>query len=181
MKKTLIPIALVFALIAVAPSVFGAGSQTASLPISARVDANCTLSTAGVTFGAYDPVVTNAVAALNATGGSVTIACTKGSVPKVSLGLGSHFSGTTRRMLGGTSTDFLTYELYQPPNATSGTACSYPPTAPVWGTAGVNVFSATSPISPAPSTYNVCGTIAGGQNVGVDLSYADSILATVNF
>jgi spore coat protein U-like protein len=110
--------------------------------------------------------------------GSVTIACTKGSAPNVTLGLGSHASGTTRRMVGGTSGDFLTYELYQPPSTTPDTACSYPGST-IWNT--TNIFTPSAPASKAGRTYNVCGTVAAGQDVGVDASYTDSVLATVNY
>ena len=86
-------------------------SATASLTVSASVSKNCTITTAPVTFGAYDPVTANATAPLDATG-TVTVTCTKGAVAKVGLGTGSNAEGTTRRMTGGAAA-FLTYELYQ--------------------------------------------------------------------
>ena len=86
-------------------------SATASLTVSASVSKNCTITTAPVTFGAYDPVTANATAPLDATG-TVTVTCTKGAVAKVGLGAGSNAQGTTRRMTGGAAA-FLTYELYQ--------------------------------------------------------------------
>ena len=43
-----------------------AGSAPANLAVSASIAANCTISTTAVAFGAYDPVVTNATTALNA-------------------------------------------------------------------------------------------------------------------
>ncbi len=177
MRKTFFA-ALAIALAAVAPAAL-AGSATSNLGVSASVAANCTITTAPVAFGAYDPVVTNAPNPLN-NNGSVTITCTKGSAPNVGLGLGSHASGTTRRMQGGTSGDFLTYELYQPPNTTPGTACTYPGTT-VWGTAGANLFTPTVPTSKASRLYNVCGTVGAGQDVAADASYTDTVVATVNF
>lgn len=174
--KKLILTALALALVAIAPAAF-AGSATSSVNVTASVAAVCTITSAPVAFGAYDPVVTNAAAPLN-NNGSVAIACTKGSAPTVTLGLGSHASGTTRRMVGGTSGDFLTYELYQPPNTTPGTACTYPGTT-IWNT--TNIFTPTASTGKAARTYNVCGTVAGGQDVSVDPSYTDSVVATVNF
>src|ERR1039458_7159381 len=52
MKKSLIPIALAFALIAVAPAAF-AGSAPGTLTVTASVAANCTISAARRGFGAY--------------------------------------------------------------------------------------------------------------------------------
>ena len=63
---------------------------------------NCTISTAALAFGSYDPVVTNAATNLDGTG-TVTVACTKGLTATVGLGLGSNASGSTRRMGDGAS------------------------------------------------------------------------------
>lgn len=153
-----------------------AGSATANLSVTATVSANCTIATAPVAFGsAYDAVAGTAV---NATG-SVSIACTKGSAPSVTLGLGANASGSTRRMSDGT-TNYLTYELYQQPSTTvPGTACNY--TAPtVWGTAGANVFTPSVSPGKAARTYNVCGQIPGNQDVQAAV-YSDVVVATINF
>ncbi len=152
-----------------------AANATANLAVQAQVNANCTISTSMVDFGSYDPVVANAAAAKTGSG-AVTVACTKGSAPTIGLGLGSNASGSTRRMTNGT--DMLSYELYLPPNVTPGTACGALTT--IWGTSGANLFTPTSPASTAGRTYNVCGSIAGGQNVGVG-TYNDIVVATVNF
>jgi spore coat protein U-like protein len=50
----------------------------------------------------------------------------------------------------------------------------------IWGTAGANVFTPTSPASKAARTYNVCGRIAANQDVGVG-AYSDTVVASVNF
>jgi spore coat protein U-like protein len=169
-------------------SVLGAGlglstsaqsaSTTANLSVTASVTANCTISTSAVAFGAYDPVVANAATALNGTG-SVTIACTKGSAPNITLGLGQNASGSQRNMKLGSGADLLAYELYQPPNTAPGTACTFPGST-VWGTSGSNIFTPTAPASKAGRTYNVCGTVAAGQDVSVG-AYSDTVVATVNF
>jgi spore coat protein U-like protein len=156
-----------------------AGSNTQNLSVTASVAANCTISTGAVAFGAYDPVVTNAATALNGSG-SVSIACTKGSAPSITLDLGANASGSQRRMLiTGGGTDVLAYQLYQPPNTTPGTACSFPGST-VWGTSVAQTFTPTAPSSKASRTYNVCGTVAAGQDVSVG-SYQDTVVATVNF
>lgn len=83
-------------------------------------------------------------------------------------------------MLGGTSADVLQYNLFQPPNNTPGTACTFPGTT-AWTNAGAGLLTLASPASNAGRTYNVCGTIPGGQNVSADPSYTDTVSATINF
>jgi spore coat protein U-like protein len=156
-----------------------AGSAPANLAVTASVTANCTISTTAVAFGAYDPVVANASTALNGNG-SVNIACTKGSAPSITMDLGANAAGSQRNMLiTGGGSDVLAYQLYQPPNTTPGTACTFPGST-VWGTSGAQTFTPTAPSSKAGRTYNVCGTVAAGLDVSVG-SYQDTIVATVNF
>ena len=69
---------LVSAVSLAAASTAFAGSATSNLAMSANVTANCTISTAAVAFGAYDPIVANAATPLDTTG-TVTITCTKGA------------------------------------------------------------------------------------------------------
>ena len=165
------------AVVAGAPAL--AGSATQNLSVTASVAANCTISTSAVAFGAYDPVVANAATALNGNG-SVTIACTKGSAPAITLGLGANASGSQRNMkITGGGSDVLAYELYQPPTTTPGDACSFPGST-VWGTSVATTFTPTAPSSKAGRTYNVCGTVSAGQDVSVG-SYQDTVVATVNF
>jgi spore coat protein U-like protein len=153
-----------------------AGSATSNLSVTASVTANCTIATTAVAFGAYDPVVANASTPLDATG-TVTIACTKGAGPTITLGLGANASGSTRQMTG--TGGLLAYELYQQPSTTPGTACDYSsPT--IWGTAGANIFTPTVAPSKTARSYNVCGRVAAGQDVGSG-NYSDTVIATVNF
>lgn len=156
-----------------------AGSTPANLSVTASVSANCTISTSAVAFGPYDPVVANAATALNGNG-SVSIACTKGSAPSITLGLGSNAVGSQRNMkITGGGADVLGYQLYQPPNNTAGTACTFPG-ATVWDTSVGGTFTPTSPANKNSRTYNVCGTVSAGQDVNVG-SYSDTVVATVNF
>src|SRR5687767_15231085 len=110
-------------LAAIAPATAQAATATANLSATATVINNCTISTAPLAFGNYDPVSANAAADLDASG-TVTIACTKGTTATIGLGLGSNASGSTRRMTDG-SGNFLTYELYQEAAETR-----------IWGPAG---------------------------------------------
>lgn len=157
--------------------VASAGSATANLNVSASVAPNCTIATTPVAFGAYDPVVTHAGAALDATG-TVEVACTKGATATITLGLGSNSTGTTRRMSDG-GTEFLSYELYKQPGTTPGAACNYTGAA-VWGTTGTDAFTTTAAPTKGTRIYNVCGRVAGGQDVPSG-SYTDTVQATVNF
>jgi spore coat protein U-like protein len=153
---------------------YAAGSLNSNLAVNASVASNCTISTVAVAFGPYDPIVTNAATALTGNG-SITIACTKASVPTLELGLGATPSGTVRQMASGA--ERLPYELYQPPNNVAGTACGALTT--VWGTGAAELTTVAAP-SKAARTYNVCGSIPGGADVAVG-AYADTVIATVTF
>jgi spore coat protein U-like protein len=153
---------------------YAAGTANSNLAVNASVASNCTISTAAVAFGAYDPIVTNAATALSGTG-SITIACTKASVPNIGLGLGATPAGSVRQMANGA--ERLPYELYQPPTNVAGAACGTLST--VWGT-GAAVLTTVAAPSKAARTYNVCGSIPGGADVAVG-AYADTVIATVTF
>lgn len=155
-----------------------AGVGTSSFTARASVHTNCTILTTPVAFGAYDPIGVHRSANLNATG-SITVACVKGTAPTIALDLGSNAAGSTRRMNDVPSGDFLSYELYQPPSNAPGTSCSFPGIT-VWGTAGTNLFTASSALSKVARTYNVCGSVPAGQNPSIG-TYSDTVLATVNF
>ena len=144
-----------------------AGSATANLSVSATVAANCTITTAPVAFPGYDPIVANAAANDDGTG-TVTITCTKGTAATIGLGLGANASGSVRRMKDAT-TNYLTYELYQD----SGRAA-------VWGTTGAGLLSPVAAPSKAARPFTVYGRIPPAQDVPSG-SYADTVVATVNF
>ena len=101
----------VLALMVLVASPAFAGSATANVSVSANIANVCTISTSAVAFGAYDPIVTNASTALDASG-AVTITCTKGASTTVGLGLGANAAGSVRKMKDSGS-NLLTYELYQ--------------------------------------------------------------------
>src|SRR5262249_1765763 len=165
------------AILALAASPALAGSAQANVGISANIANVCTISTRPVAFGAYDPVVTNASSSLTGSGG-VTITCTKGASTTVGLGLGSNASSSVRRMKDSGS-NYMTYELYQPPDTTPGTACSFSSPS-VWGNSGGGLFTPASAPNKNARTYNICGEVAGGQDLPFG-SYTDTVVATVNF
>lgn len=144
-----------------------AASATANLAVSATVTNNCTITTAPLAFGSYDPVVAHASANLDGTG-TVTVACTKGTAPTVGLGLGSNASGSVRRMSDGGS-NYLTYELYQESGRTT-----------VWSNSGAGLLSPVAAPSKAPRSFSVYGRVQSNQDVPAG-SYSDTVVATVNF
>ena len=165
MKRTA-ALAALLGITMLAPAVSGA-DETASLAVSATVTNNCTISTAPLAFSAYDPVVANASNNLDGTG-HVSVACTKGASPTIGLGNGSGASGSVRRMSDGAG-NFLSYDLYQD----SGRSLS-------WANGGSNLLTTTAATSKAARDFTVYGRIAGNQDVPAG-SYADTIVATVNF
>jgi spore coat protein U-like protein len=158
-----------------------AGGTTGTLAITATVNANCTISTSVLNFGRYESLLSNATSPLNAAG-SVSIACTRGSAPSITIDLGRNANSGRRYMAlatGSSGADALNYEIYQPPNPTPGTACSFPGIMP-WGPTGAQAFTPSPSSSRDARTYSVCGTIPPGQGVSMG-SYADTVVATVNF
>ena len=146
-----------------------AGTTTATFPVTATVNANCTVSAAGLSFGTYDPLVANASSPLNATN-ALTLACVKGVSPTVGLDTGTHgpnASGTTRAMAGGAS--YLSYELYKDAARTQ-----------VWGNSGTGLLTIAAVNNTNPFNVTVYGAVPGAQGVPTG-SYTDTVTATVNF
>ena len=179
MKKSVLHLSLAATLIATS-GIGLAATASSNLAVSASVTQNCSISTtAALAFGAYDPMVANAVNALNATG-QVSVACPKNAAGlTIGIDNGAHVLAAQRQMLGGTNAGLLQYNLFQPPNNTPGTACTFPGTT-AWTTTGAGLLTLSSPTTKAARLYNVCGTIPGGQDVAVD-SYTDTVIATINF
>jgi spore coat protein U-like protein len=143
-----------------------ATTATSSFNVTANVTANCTIVAGNLGFGSYDPVVAQAASPLDQTS-TLTVACTKGTNATVSLDLGTHVSGSTRRMQSGTTaTEFLTYELY-----TTGAH------SVVWNATNTVAYTATS---KASSNLTVYGRVAAGQDAETG-NYSDTIVATITF
>ena len=155
------------ALIVVSVPVFAA-SKTANVDVTASVAANCTITTAAVAFGAYDPVSANAATDLLGTG-TLTVACTKGAAATIDLGQGGNYLAPTRRMTAGAGA-FLNYALYKDAARTQ-----------VWGSATTGgttyAYNSASRNSVAITVY---GTVPQAQDVTVG-SYADTVVATINY
>lgn len=159
------------ALFLAASSASQAGTATSNLSVTATVSANCTISTAPVAFGAYDPIVANATTALNGTG-TVTVTCTTGSAATITLGQGTNpATGSTDtaplRQMKDSGTDVLAYSLFQDTGRTT-----------VWGnTAGTGVAETGTGTVQNVTVY---GAVPAGQNVPA-ASYSDTVVATVTF
>jgi spore coat protein U-like protein len=151
---------------AFAPSV-SAATATANLTVGASVANNCTISTAALAFGSYDPVVAHASTDLDGTG-TVIVACTKGATATVGLGLGGNASGSTRRMTDGSS-NYLAYELYSDAGRTT-----------VWGNSGGGLYNPGAAPSKTARNFTVYGRVTSNQDVPAG-SYNDTVVATVNF
>jgi spore coat protein U domain-containing protein, fimbrial subunit CupE1/2/3/6 len=148
-----------------------AGTATSNLAVTATVSANCSISTAPVAFGAYDPVVANATTPLDGTG-TVTVTCTSGDAATITLGQGSNAAtGSTDtaplRQMKDTGSDVLAYSLYSDSGRTTA-----------WGnTAGTGLAETGTGSAQALTVY---GAVAAGQNVPAG-SYSDTVVATVTF
>jgi spore coat protein U-like protein len=157
-----------------------AATTTANIGVSASVSKACSITTTTpVAFGIYDPIGTNASAAMNASG-SISVACSTGATGMtIALSNGTNGTGTQRSMklTNPAGPQLLNYTLGQPPSNVPGTACTYTSNIPWTATAMMTIATATS---KAAQVYNVCGTIAGGQDVPAG-DYADTIVATLNF
>jgi spore coat protein U-like protein len=154
-----------------ATSSIEAATATSNLAVTASVTANCTIATAPVAFGAYDPVSANATTALSGTG-TVNVTCTSGASTTITLGqganadVGSTDAAPARRMNDG-GTNYLSYALYQDSGHTT-----------VWGnTVGTGVAKTGTGVQVGVTVY---GAVTAGQNVPAG-SYSDTVVATVTF
>jgi len=91
----------------------GASPQIANLVPSSTVTSMCTITQAtALAFGAYDPLLTNRISALNVAPNAISVACTRGAPGVfITLDLGTHFVGSSRYMSDG-ATHTLQYEVY---------------------------------------------------------------------
>ena len=160
-------LAAVAAVSAVDGHALNAQTASASLTVSANVTKNCTITTAPVNFGSYDPVAANAAAPLDGIG-SVTVTCTKGATAKVGLNSGGNAQGATRRMTQGAA-QYLTYEIY------TDTAH-----ATIWGDTADTALDIPAAPNRNPRTFTAYGRVPAAQDATVG-SYTDTVVATVNF
>jgi spore coat protein U-like protein len=162
MKKTLIPIALAVALIALAPAAFAA-TASGTLTVNASVAANCTIAaSATLGFGAYDPVVANSSTGIDLDASTTMgVACTKGFDPIITIPLAG------RTITGGGDT--LNYQLFS--DSTRLVA---------FGETLATGFHMGAAPSKAARNVTIYGRIPKNQDVGV-AAYTGTIQVSVNF
>ena len=166
--RTLLRSLLGAAALATLASATPAAAQFVQFQVSATVARVCTIQATPITFGAYDPVVTNATAAspVPATG-TVTVQCTRGQTYRVSLddGLNLDQAALPGRSMGNGASAFLAYELFS--DSGYGTA---------WNTA--NQVTGTA-ANRAPVDLTVYARLPGGQDVPVG-TYTDTVTADIH-
>jgi spore coat protein U-like protein len=160
MKKTLLLLLLAPTLAFAPPA--PAGTASGTLTVKASVTANCTVTSATLDFGNYDPLVTYATSPDDADT-TMSVSCTKGSTP-VQITI-----PTLRTMTGTPSGDTLPYQLYSDSARTSPFVATVP---------GYLLGPFTS--KNTPQVLHIYGRIAAGLDVSVS-SYLGTILVTANF
>lgn len=139
------------------------------LPVAALAD--CTVSTTGVGFGAYDPF---AVADTESTGG-VEVTCSNllgvNISYEIALSTGSSGTFSTREMTSGSA--ILQYQLYTDSARTT-----------VWGDGSGSTATITDgyllQLLSRTETYPVYGSLFAGQTSAAG-SYVDSITVTLTY
>lgn len=164
--RTMMGVAIAGAVAVGSSSVASAADATGSLAVGAGVTGKCTIATAALAFGDYDPVGAHAAADLDAQG-SVTITCTKNAVATIGLGVGANENAGQRRMKAATA-DYLEYELY----SNAGRSV-------VWDE-GAGLLAPAAAPSKDPRVFPVYGRILRAQDAAAG-NYTDSVTATVNF
>ncbi|HUJ29289.1 MAG TPA: spore coat U domain-containing protein [Myxococcales bacterium] len=163
--KILFALAAAAAIAIAGDSTARAATATSTVAVSATVVKNCTMTNGAITFGNYDPVVTNAAANLDVASTGFSVSCTKGVGYAISLDLGSNATGTTRRMKDAAG-DFLNYEIYNDSGRTT-----------VWNATNTVAGTAASKAALALTAY---GRVPSAQDVPTG-SYTDTVTATVTF
>lgn len=126
----------------------------------------CQVSTSGVTFGIYDPLVLSPTVAL----GSINVGCSPlPLVVTISLSGGGSGNPASRRMIAGTT--LLPYNLYQ--DAIYSNVYGD-------GSSGSSTGVLLSGVLPVLTSSVVYGRMPAGANVGAG-SYTDSITVTITF
>jgi spore coat protein U-like protein len=164
MKKILAIAAALSAL--VAADALAASQLSTTFTVSATVIKTCNISVAPLVFGNYDVLD----AAPKTAQADVTLFCSKGSKPKVSLNGGSNASFP--RQMNSSGADKLTYDLF-----TDNTYVT------VWGD-GTNGSIVTAPSNSTGSgnaiTLTIFGKIPELQDKTQD-AYSDTVTASVTF
>ncbi len=167
--------ALASAILIAAGSTAPAMAQTATsnLTVTATVGNVCTISSASISFGNYDPVTAHhGTTGIDLDGsGSVTTTCTNGLAATITLGQGlAPATGSTpaaplRQLANGANV--IGYSLFRDSGRTTA-----------WGNTSVTGLGVTGTGSALTST--IYGRIPRGQAAAAGI-YNDTVVATVSF
>lgn len=153
---------------AIAPAF--AGSDSDNVAVSASVSASCTIAASALSFGAYDPIGANAASPLDAQA-DLTVQCTNGAAASVVLDLGQNTNGGSaddpKRQMSDGGSNFMSYDLFSDAGHTT-----------IWGNSTNSDVAYTG--TGASEALTMFGRIPAGQNLPAG-SYADTVLATINF
>lgn len=147
------------ALISGAATAAAAPVQT-TFQVTSSVSAVCTVTAAGMDFGAYQGKQHDQIS-------SITITCNKGTPYQIGLDNGVHFSPPYRRLKHRTTDNYLIYELYRDAGRTAR-----------WGNDDASSVHMTS--DGEAQHINVYGRVPAGQTGPVG-SYSNTTTVTVNF
>jgi spore coat protein U-like protein len=141
-----------------------AATTTTSLAVSANVIGTCTVSTAGLAFGTYDPAQPTDLTQT----ATISTTCTTGIAYDIGLDAGTGAGATVANRLMTSGGNTLAYGLYSDSGHTTN-----------WGnTVGTDTVAATG--TGAAQTATVYGKITAGTPAVLG-SYADSVLVTVTY
>lgn len=143
------------------PGVLQAATSNSSMPVSATVQATCSITASPLAFGTYSSAQLDAATTL-------AVNCTNTTSYNVGLDAGGGTGATVaqRKMVNGAQT--LNYTVYSDTGR-----------ANVWGaTVGTNTVAGTG--TGAVQTLNVYGRIAAGQ-APTPGSYVDTLTATITY
>ena len=141
-------------------SLFAAAALLASLPAAADA---CSVSTAGIAFGAYNPRSATA----RDSAGTINVDCPRNADVVISVSAGRSGTFTQRRMTNGASN--LNYNLFT--NAARSIVLGD-------GSAGTGTFSIAKLRGAASRTFY--GRIPGSQNVSAG-AYGETLVVTVSY
>jgi len=148
-----------------------------ALAAGAAQAGDCTISTSGLSFGTYDPLVVSPVDA----NGSVQVNCSPGLGEilfgvNVTISLGTGGSGTyASRTMQLSTTSTLSYNLYTTAARTTVWGNGTGGTQTVGGAVG-GLLSG----QPSPRSFPVYGRIPGNQDAAAGL-HGDTVIVTVTF
>lgn len=164
MRRLIVALAATCSVLAVAGHA-AAATANANLTVSATVADACSVSDTALAFGSVTPSagVTTPVSV------NISVTCTLGTTFSVGLGNGSNLNGGLRRMRRGTTSDYLTYELYRDMTATSR-----------FGDTGSSDRATGTGLGVSATPIAVYGKVPAGQSVAAG-GYSDTVLITLYY